>query len=116
MIVIFPAPPISRPLLKIITIAPDNVCPFAILAPPALKVPAVFVKPDVNIILAGVVTAVEVHAPDELCVTAPLNVVTPALLLSRKAPEPVIDVVPLTVKFPVVVTASLPVHVKFLIV
>ena len=62
--------------------------------------------------LAGVVTADDVQAPEELCVTRLVKVVIPLLSLSVKAPVPVIDVVPVTVKFPVVLTVSKPVNVN----
>ena len=103
--VILPVPPITMGLLKTIT-GPGfefNVWPVGILAAPALKVPPVCVKPAVKTILAGVVTAVEIHAPF-VFVTKPVKVVIPVLLLSVKLPPNVLF--PPTAKLPVVLTVS----------
>ena len=110
--VISPKPKTVMPLLKLILTVPVSVLLSPIVAPPAEKVPAVLVKPAVKIILAGVVTDVDTHLPVELCVTNPVKVEMPALLLSVKSPAPIIEVVPVTVKLPVVFTNKVPVSVR----
>lgn len=94
-------------LLNCITTVPVNVCPFGIVAAPAVKAPAVFVNPAVNTIFAGFVTAVDSQVPAVL-VTGPVNVVVPVPSLSVKF-APIVDVpVPSTVKSPEVPIVSGP--------
>ena len=107
-------PKTTTPLAKLILTVPVSVWLSPIVAAPPLKVPKVFVKPELKTMLAAVVTVVEVHVPVELCVTGPVKEVMPPLLLSLNAPVPVMDVVPVTVRLPVVLTVSNPVRLKFL--
>lgn len=69
------------------------------VAAAALKVVALFVIPPRNTKLAAVVTDVLVHVEPALSVTAPTNISVPVLLPSENVL--VIDVVPFTVKLPV---------------
>ena len=86
------------PLAKLIFTVPVNVLLSPMVAAPAVNAPAVFVKPLEKIMLAAVVTAVDVQVPAVL-VTRPVNVFTPVLLASEIVPA--VLVVPPTVKVPV---------------